>query len=316
MRYQDDNLDVQKVITTLQERRNILQARLNSWFRIQAFYIPVAQELRVSQHGEGVGTRGHDEELEDAVRSSTDIVAEKVKLFLPSQIPPNLWSTGSILGLHELELKMRLAQTSDALENLKQQLCVYSGFVHFKIKHVSGPGQKANTRARNLLVRLREKITQCAERYRASRAALETLDLTGDWRGRFKPLLASDIQGPNGASPDDMVAAMSKRSKRRKGTGEGLRELSWIWRVRRTASEGITEADLDKCEFSFLNAFLHTLNPIDHNRSQSGICEIKSESRSLARRNLTSCGRNATNDILPAVESSLVEESSGAPHLH
>ncbi len=165
-----------------------------------------------------------------------------------------------MLGLHEIELKMRLAQTSDALEHLKQQLCIYSGFVRFKIKHVSGPGQKANTRARNLLLRLREKVAQCADRYRVSRAALESLDFSGDWQGHFKPLLASDVKGPNGSSPDDVVVAMSKRSKRRKGTGEGSRQLSWIWRVRRTAStegsESITEADVDKCEFSSLSAVL------------------------------------------------------------
>ncbi len=261
MQYQDDSLDVQKVVLTLQERRNILQARLNSWFKIQAFYIPVAQDLRLKLHGEGIGTSRHDEELEDAVQSSTDNVVEKVKLFLPSQLPTNLWSTGCMLGLHEIELKMRLAQTSDTLEHLKQQLCVYSGFVRYKIKDVSGPGQKANTRARNLLIRLREKIERCADRYRASRAALEILDFSGDWQGNFKALLASDVQGPNGTSPDDTIAAMSKQSKRRKGTGEGLRQLSWIWRVRRTArtegSGSITEANVDKCGFFLFSAPLY-----------------------------------------------------------
>ncbi len=154
--------------------------------------------------------------------------------------------------LREVELKLRISQINDSLEQLKHQLCVYSGLVHYKITQVSGPGQKSNTRAQNLLVRLWEKIMRCAEQYRASRAALELLNPTGDWQQFFRPLLASDMQGPNGMSPDDVVAPMARQSKRLRGTGEGVRQLSWIWRIWRPAntegSEGTTEVDLDKCE--------------------------------------------------------------------
>lgn len=238
MRHRDGSLDVQEIASPLQERQNVLQARLNNWYKIQAVYIPAAQILRGFQHGEEIRAGGHD--------------AENAKLYLPSQLPPNLWSTGCMPGLREIELKLRIAQISDSLEQLKQQLCVYSGLVHYKISQVSGPGQKSNTRARNLLVRLWEKILRCAERYRASRAALKILDPTGGWQEYFRPLLESDVQGPNGKSPDDVVAPMSKQSKRLRGTGEGVRQLSWIWRVRRPASaegsEGTAEADLDRCE--------------------------------------------------------------------
>ncbi len=270
MRYQDNNLDLQKVNTTLQERRIVLQARLNAWFKIQTAYIPVAQYLRVSQHVEGIGFSGHDEELEDASSSSTDVVAEKVKLFLPSQLPPSLWGTGCMPRLHEMELKMRIAQTTDALEQLKQHLCIQSSFVRYKISQVSGPGQKANTRACNVLLRLREKVARCAERYRASRAALEILDSSGDWQELLKPLLESDVRGPNGGSPDDVVVTMSKRSKHSKRTGEGFRQISWIWRIRRPVqhshfeglgntegSRGATVADVDKCKFPYFRDLLY-----------------------------------------------------------
>ncbi len=210
------------------------------------------------QHSDGAMTSKdveQDEELERASRLSTDNDPERVRLFLLSQLPSSLWSTGCMHGLHEIELKLRIAQANDALEQLKQHLCVYSGLVHYKITQVSGPGQKANTRARSLLDRFWEKVMRCAERYKIARAALETLDPTGNWQERFKPLLASDLKGPNGRSPDDAIAAMSKRAKR---TGEGLREVSWIWRVRRQlphlnaeasanieGSKVTSEADLD-----------------------------------------------------------------------
>lgn len=220
-------------------------------------YIPVAHKLRENQHSTDAEASEHierDEEPEDASWSFTDD-AENVKLFLPSQLPPSLWSTGCMPGLHDTELKLRVAQTSDALEQVMQQLCIHSGFIHYKIKHVSGPGQKANTRARSVLLRLMDKVNRCAKRYMASYAALEILDPTGDWRDYFRPLLTSDLKGPNGRSLDDAIVGMSKRSKH---TGEGHRELSWIWRVRRkhsntedlTSAESrvISESDLDKCE--------------------------------------------------------------------
>lgn len=222
-------------------------------------YIPVAHKLRENEHITDAGKHvERDEEPEDTSWLFTDDT-ENVKLFLPSQLPPSLWSTGCMPSLHDIEAKLRVAQTSDALEQVKQQLCIYSGFIHYKIKHVSGPGQKANTRARSVLLRLMAKVNRSAERYRASYAALEVLHPTGDWRDSFRPLLTSDLKGPNGKPLDDVIASMPKRSK---PTGEGHRELSWIWRVRRTysytedlaasADSGvISESDLDKCECSF-----------------------------------------------------------------
>lgn len=252
LRHQDKHSDAQKEAVSLQEHRNVLQAWLNSWFKIQAVYIPVAQTLRANERSDDTGASGYDEDYEDVSRLPTVIVPEKAKLLLPSQIPPSFWSTGCVLGLRDIELKMRITQASDALEQLKQELCVYSGLVHYKITQVSGPGQKANMRALNLLVRFRTKFTRCAERYRAARAALEVLDPTGDWQDYFRPLSDSDIQGPNGKSPKDGVAGNSKASKRLRGAGEGVRQLSWIWRVQHTAKSERTrvpsEADLDKCE--------------------------------------------------------------------
>lgn len=221
--------------------------------------------MRASQPNNAAEASRHVEPTEDAEDASWSIESENVKLFLPSQLPSSLWGTGCMLGLHEIELKLRIAQISDTFEQMKQHLCVYSSAVHYKITQVSGPGQKANTRARVLLIRLKEKVTRCAERYKVSRAALQILSPTGDWQEHFRPLLAGDIKGPNGCSLDDPVAAMSKRPKRSRGTGEGLRQVSWIWRVRHTvphsnaegvtSTEGVDENDLDKCE-SYFRAIL------------------------------------------------------------
>ncbi len=263
LRYQDDNINNTKGIASLQERRNALQAWLNCWFNIQTVYIPVAQSLRALQHGNDDGASGciESDELENTSLPSAAIDAEKAELFLPSRLPSSLWSTGCMPGLHKIELELRIAQANDALEQMKHHLCIHSSLVHYKIAQVSGPGQKANTRARILISRLWEKITRSAEQYRASCAALLLLDPSGDWNKYLKPLLTSDLKGPKGNSPDDQFAAMSKRSKQSRGNGEGFREVSWIWRVQcrvsRTntgeltsveRSRAISQTDLDKCE--------------------------------------------------------------------
>ncbi len=251
----------------------------------------MAQTLRANQHDDGVGASGNVEpdDFEDVDRLSTDVDMEKIKLFLLSQLPSLLWTTSCMYGLHGIKLKLCIAQASDTLEQLKQQLCIYLGIVHYTITQVSGPGQKANTRACNLLEWLKEKITRCAERYRASRAALEKLDPTGDWQELLRPLMTSDIQGPNGSSLDDPAPAMSRKSKWLRSTGEGVRQLSWIWRVRRQVPHLNAEPDLDKCECSFfqdrfpLNPFSSTDLRVEYAKAKARVLRWHKETLLVAK---------------------------------
>lgn len=211
---------------------------MNNWFRIQVSYIPAASHLRNQSHicEEPVDDYStlHNDELDDIPVPANDPFRsrdepENIPLYLPSQLPQSLWSTGCISGLHKTEATLRIAQANDALEQLKAHLCVYSGLVNYKIAQVSGPGLRANTRARNMLTRYRDKITGCAERYMTARSSLELLDADGDWKSYLRPLLLADITGPNGNSPHDEPGKSMRKAFT--GMGEGYRELSWIWRV-------------------------------------------------------------------------------------
>jgi hypothetical protein len=75
------------------------------------------------------------------------------------------------------------------------------GLWQYKYAQV-GPGQRANTRARTMINRFRDKINRCANRYRAARAALLKLDPNGDWTARLLELKPSDVRGP-GREDDD-----------------------------------------------------------------------------------------------------------------
>ena len=199
--------------------------------------------------------------LQDESSSDSDEV-ENTNLYLPSQLSLSMRS-GCANGLPKVELQLRLAQAGDSLDKLRQFLCIYSSLVAYKIKNLSGPGQKANTRARGLLSRFMTKVHRCADRYRAAHQALESLEPAGAWTYFFRPLLAGDIRGPSGVGVD-----VSEESGIPPASlGEGRRDLSWLWKSKRSwhhligsAGEShnesltgsINEEDLSPCSCSCL----------------------------------------------------------------
>lgn len=121
--------------------------------------------------------------------------------------------------------------------------------VNYKIKHVSGPGQKANTRAHAIIDRFKSKVNLSADKHKAARNALESLDPDGsltlkifsiNWSHRFLVLTSQDMVFLN-ADPDNSDEEGSSSKGKRGGTrkrkrqeeqlGEGHRTSSWIWRM-------------------------------------------------------------------------------------
>jgi hypothetical protein len=188
----------------MEQRRATLCDRIESWRSIQALYMPGIIQLCQTNP-----TRT------DAMPTDQDIEKpETIQLWLPSSLPANLRETGCVSGLLEKERRLRLAEADDALVALRRQLRITTGVFNYKKTHVSGTGQKANTRARTLLTQLTTKTRLFADRYRAARKALLVLDPNGNWQHRLLPLRKGDIKGPTMTDDDE---------------SEGRRELSWIW---------------------------------------------------------------------------------------
>lgn len=76
---------------------------------------------------------------------------EATNLWLPSAMPRDLWLTGCTPGLLDKEKRLRLAEAEDSLSALRRQLRIMNGVFNYKKSHVSGSGQRANTRARTLM---------------------------------------------------------------------------------------------------------------------------------------------------------------------
>lgn len=171
---------------------------------------------------------------------------ETLQLFLPSAMPPTLRATGCVAGLVQKNIRLRIAEANDSLAGLCRQLRIMTGVFNYKKTHVSGSGQRANTRARTLMSRITEKTQLFAARYRAARNALTLLDPSGSWQDTILPLLNKDIRGPQ-RNEDDK--------------SEGHRELSWIWTrrdqfsVEAGADEFITEEGEVIQSYLCLNCF-------------------------------------------------------------
>jgi hypothetical protein len=201
----------------MERRCATLCDRIETWRSVQTLYMPGVTQLRQIN-----STRT------DAMPTEQDTeMPESIPLWLPSSLLSGLRETGCVDGLIEKERRLRLAEADDALVALRRQLRITTGVFNYKKTHVSGTGQKSNTRARTLLSQLTAKTKMFADRYRAAHKALSILDPNGDWERRLLPLRPEDIRGPT----------------RQDDESEGRRRLTWIWLVGQTAQVSVNPGD-------------------------------------------------------------------------
>ncbi|KAI0066772.1 hypothetical protein BV25DRAFT_1867938 [Artomyces pyxidatus] len=225
---------------SLQEKRNALQHRIKNWRALQLIYMPassalIAKELSASTSpsptSSSHGTTANAVPAVVETPGTTKI--ENEKLWLPLDIPRELWSPGLAPGLIDKAIRLRVAQAEEALHNLRRQLRIRKGLIHYKHVFVDGPGQKANTRARSAIKNLSARMDRHTAQYRAARAALVVLSPDGSWQGHLRELRAEDIRAPR---EDDGTV------------GEGHRETSWIWRVLAHEARDIPGGETDLSE--------------------------------------------------------------------
>ncbi|KAA1479943.1 hypothetical protein DENSPDRAFT_743739, partial [Dentipellis sp. KUC8613] len=188
----------------MQEKSNVLRNRINAWRVVQQVYMPgVSRLLEAGSEDTSPG-------------DEADNRPEYAKLWLPSELPLSLHESGCAPSLLQKELRLRVAQADDTLHLVRRQIRVRFGLIHYKSIHVNGPGQKANTRVRNLLTRVTEKLDRLVRRYRHAYTIISSLHPNGSWASRLQELKDEDLRGP---TTDD------------EGLGRGRRQLVWIWRA-------------------------------------------------------------------------------------
>ena len=149
---------------------------------------------------------------------------EKILLYLPSSLPNSVEYDRRLL---EIEWKLRHAQCTDALDDLRDSIRLRS-YIYIDKRRFQR-GQKANTCSRSILMRCDEKVTAAADRYRAGRGALlnlsPLLDKVG-WQSALRVLLHEDTLG---MSIDSEDTRNKKRKRSSNRPSEGHRTVSWIW---------------------------------------------------------------------------------------
>lgn len=187
--------------TKLQLRNNALSRKIVAWSRFQQLYIPTSVILR-------------REDTEADLKRKAPLPTYAYPLWLPSHIKSKV---SFDLRLAEIEYKLRVAQARESLESLRQNLQMRSYLRNFKNRFSRGQG--ANTRARNALDAINDRITGNANEYRAAFDAILSLAmLLGKigWEQEFKPLADNDLR---------------EISEADSGQSEGKRLVSWLWKT-------------------------------------------------------------------------------------
>lgn len=213
---------------------------------------------------------------------------EDIDLWLPSAISSVQRKAACVSGLPEMELRLRTAQCSSSLQGLRQALRVKTRMVYFKNKNVRG--QQEGTRSRAIIDRVHLRAIRFVQKYRVAREAKLTLEGPGDWERTYCELRNEDIRGFATAKPKKNIARRgiwedghappipdpmdideesdetdeesepdlnaategvpTTRKKRKKGTGETRKELSWIWQTTPLSLDATEDDDILRAEWA------------------------------------------------------------------
>ena len=171
----------------LQQKRHTLRYHIEAWRETQQIYMPCTALF----HEPASGNLGDDDDIHPALCKP-----ENLHLHLPFSLSSSLRASSSIGNLLNVEMRLRVAQADDALEEVRRYRRVITGIYQFKRSNILGDGNKKNTRAQELMARYSQKAKHSVDRYCVALAALSLVDLNGDWSPRLQVLRDEDIRGP------------------------------------------------------------------------------------------------------------------------
>ena len=200
-------------IADWQTKLNSLAHRITQWRKVQLLHMPGIPLV--------CSTEADLPEEQDGPHSALNLTALKVALLLPSDLDPSTRLQCCPPKLIHTEIHLRFAVAEDSLRDLRKYLTVRKTLVNYKIKHISGPGQKANTRARAVIDRFKSKIDLSASKYKAARHALQLLDEDGSQTLQFFNVDCSHCFQP--LTNQDLV--FLKKIQRRRRMRSHLRQL-------------------------------------------------------------------------------------------
>ncbi|KAK6996428.1 CxC2 domain-containing protein [Favolaschia claudopus] len=226
--------------TTLQRSRTVLLAKVKVLHDEQAKYMP--------------GLKTWLSQQTPALPTGNNAQPETIPIYLPSSLPPDARAVVCAPSLVQQEDALRYAQAQEALHSLRSNLRTRTFAHQFKRRHVAN-SQGAYTKSRELLDGIERRIGSASSRYRAAREALLHLRGSGAWEEELQELKKEDIRGMNERLLNEQEKEENRKARLLAGlpedatgndldeygqpvelttlfnleTGEGRRQLSWIW---------------------------------------------------------------------------------------
>ncbi|KAJ7017149.1 hypothetical protein C8F04DRAFT_979871, partial [Mycena alexandri] len=173
--------------------------------------------------------------LKEAVEEGRDPdrpapTAENIKLWLPSELKADVRRRACRKGVPEVEAKVRQAQCTDALNDLRSRLHAQRHLITWR--NSNSTGQRAATRSATLIGRVGDRIARVAEKYRRAREAL--IELKGPtFAPEFKVLEAKDLttnlEEESDADARRKLARLGSTKRARNEPTSGKKTFSWLW---------------------------------------------------------------------------------------
>ncbi|KAF9020723.1 hypothetical protein BDZ89DRAFT_1138473 [Hymenopellis radicata] len=213
----------------VQARRRTVLRSVQKFRELQAIHMPNVSELLAK----------------DPNPTGEPILAENIKLWMPSDVPAQDRDTFVKPYLVRMETLLQREQCSNALLKMRLKLHAKNHIIRFRDKNVSG--QKRSSRARTLIDRVSDQVDFFAAQYRCAQGALASLVGSGGV-GEFRVLTQEDISSKfvedHNAKAARRLARISGRESRLRpavadaedadnygaeARGGSKRKLSWIW---------------------------------------------------------------------------------------
>ena len=200
---------------------------------------------------------------------SPDILAENIRLYLPSELSSADRDRACAAGVADAEARIRHADASEALDDLRRYLRTRTCLNKWRVKNVVG--QHQGTRSRVLQHRTDIKVQAAKTRYKHARNALLILRGPGEWELTLQVLQDGDVRALNEreltlrekeqrdfrTANGNRLADDSREGVAVEGTlGEGRRMLSWIWMTVSTDENSAEMHDSESRTFSLCNALV------------------------------------------------------------
>ena len=154
---------------------------------------------------------------------------EKVKLWLPSDLPPSSRDEQCIPGLACIEYRLRYAAATNALQDIRRFRRFYQAIITKTRSHISNT---QNTRNNSQVEKVQRRIVQATATYQASWSAINRLapnEEFGPWKKQLLELHPNDVRGP---------------AREGSETSQSRHLPSWIWQTSLQTSVSTDEADL------------------------------------------------------------------------